>query len=71
MKTVILATLMDSFQAKLLQDKLSNEGIDSFLKNEGISAVLNVPGFQIELYVLEEDYAKAKEILKKGFPDLV
>ncbi|MDR2920745.1 MAG: DUF2007 domain-containing protein [Tannerella sp.] len=70
MKTVIVATL-DSFQAGILRNVLHNEGIESFIKNENMSSIYpGIPPFEIEVEVLEEDYLKAKEILKKGFPDL-
>lgn len=70
MKTVFLATLDNSSQAGILQGALRNEGIESFMRNEVISSVLNTPGFQIEIEVLEKDYEKAMEILIKGFPYL-
>ena len=69
METIYLATLNDGFPVALLQDLLRNDGIESFLKNEIVSSVL--PGFQREIYVMEEDYEKAKEILKQEFPELV
>lgn len=71
METVYLATLDNDFQATLLSDLLRNDGIESFLKNDIISSVLNIPGFQIEIYVMEKDYEKAKEILTQAFPELV
>ncbi len=71
MKTVYLATLDNSVQLSILQDALENEGIQSFTKNENIASVLNTPGFQIEVEVFEEDYQRALEILKQGFPYLV
>lgn len=71
MKTVYLITLEDSVQASILQSVLQEEGIETFMKNEVLSSVLNIPGFQIELEVLGEDYQRAFEILKKGFPYLV
>lgn len=71
METVYLATLDNDFQATLLSDLLRNDGIESFLKNEIISSVLNIPGFQIGIYVMEKDYEKAKEILTQAFPELV
>lgn len=70
MKTVYLATLENSSQASILQNALENEGIESFLKNEILSTVINTPGFQIEIEVLEADYEKALEVLKNGFPYL-
>lgn len=72
METVFLSTLNNSFQAGMLKDILTDEGIESFFRNENISSVLgNIPGFQIEIYVYEKDYEKAYEILKRSFPELV
>ncbi|WP_347394968.1 DUF2007 domain-containing protein [Parabacteroides leei] len=72
MKTVFLSTLENSFQAGLLKDLLINEGIESFFKNENIANVLgNISGFQLEIYVFEKDYERAKEILKEALPQLV
>ena len=72
MKTIILATLPNSFQAHILKDALQNEGITSFMRNETLSSVLNfIPGFQIEILVFEKDYEKAFDILERGFPQLV
>ena len=72
METILLSTADNYVQASLLQSALRNEGIESFLKNEHLSTVFgNIPGFQIEIYVFESDYEKAKEVLKNGFPELV
>ena len=72
METILLSTADNNVQASLLQSALRNEGIESFLKNEHLSTVSgNIPGFQIEIYVFESDYEKAKEVLKNGFPELV
>lgn len=72
METILLSTADNNVQASLLQSALRNEGIESFLKNEHLSTIFgNIPGFQIEIYVFESDYEKAKEVLKNGFPELV
>ncbi len=71
MKTVYLVTLENAPQAAILQSALQNEGIESFTKNEVLSSVLNIADFQIQVEVYEEDYEKALEVLKKGFPYLV
>lgn len=72
METILLSTADNNVQASLLQSALRNEGIESFLKNEHLSTVFgNIPGFQIEIYVFESDYEKAKEVLKNEFPELV
>ena len=72
METILLSTADNNVQASLLQSALRNEGIESFLKNEHLSTVFrNIPGFQIEIYVLRVIMKKAKEVLKNGFPELV
>lgn len=71
MKTVYLATLDNNSQLSILQSALENEGIKSFTKNEILSSVLNIPGFQVEVEVLEQDYERALYVLKNGFPYLV
>lgn len=71
MKTVYLIALDNISQAAIVKDVLLNEGIESFYRNENISSVLNVPYLQIELVVFENDYEKAYEILRKGFPELI
>lgn len=71
MDTVYLATLENGVQASILQDVLRNAGIESFTKNEILSSVLNIPGFEIEVDVLEKDHARAYEIFKEAFPYLV
>ena len=72
METILLSTVDNNVQASLLQSALRNEGTDPFLRNEHLSTVFgNIPGFQIEIYVFESDYEKAKEVLKNGFPELV
>lgn len=72
MKTILLATLDNRFQANVLQGALKNEGIESFTKNEVLSSVFgNISGFQMEILVFEKDYEKAMEIFKKGFPQLL
>ena len=68
MKTIHLATLQNSFQAYLLKDILSQEGIVSFMKNETIYSVYSIPGMDIEVLVFEDDYERAREIYERGFP---
>jgi len=71
MKTVYLTTLENSAQLSILQSALQNEGIKSFTKNEVLSSVLNIPEFQTQIEVMEEDYDRAFAVLEKGFPYLV
>lgn len=70
MKTVYLVTLDNAVQLSILQNALQEEGIESFVKNENMASVLNTPGFQMEVEVMEEDYERAFEVLMKGFPYL-
>lgn len=72
MKTVLLSIFDNSFQASLLQGVLNNEGIESFLKNEILSSVLgNISGFKVQIFVYEQDFERAWNLLKEGFPELV
>lgn len=68
MKTVILSTVTKSYQANILQSVLQNEGIESFIKNEILSCIIPAPPFEIEIYVFEKDYEKAKSIMNERFP---
>lgn len=72
MKTVILTTFRSDVRAHMLQDMLSNEGIESMLQGENTAQVLAyIPGMEIQVLVFEKDYARAQEILKNSFPDKV
>lgn len=67
MKTVKLITCNDAMQAHILQGALRNEGIESLLHNENFSTLMksyisNVSG--VDIFVLEEDYDKAVQVLK-------
>lgn len=72
MDTVYLTSVGSEYQGTILQDALQNIGIESLVKNELVSRMFgNASGFQLEVYVLEEDYEKAKEFLTESFPALV
>ena len=72
METIVLTRLCDSVQANMLKDALYNEGIESFIRGETLYSVFSkLQGFQIEVIVFENDYEKAMDIFKKGFPQLV
>ncbi len=67
MKTVKLITCNDAMQAHILQGALRNEGIESLLHNENFSTLMksyisNIAG--VDIFVLEEDYDKAVQVLK-------
>ena len=69
MRTVRVFTCYDSFQAQIIQGALENEGITSVLHNIHTSDVLR--GFEasfteIDILVYEDDYEKARTLLKKN-----
>ncbi|EGJ72078.1 putative alcohol dehydrogenase [Bacteroides coprosuis DSM 18011] len=70
MDTILLARFQSDYRANLLCSVLKNEGIESFKRNENSATVLaGLPGFEIEVYVFDKDYERAKEIYAEGFPD--
>lgn len=72
MKTVYLVTVNNDVQATMLKDIFHDNGIECLIKNETLNTVLSYgPSFQIEVHVLEKDYAKAMELVKEAFPELV
>lgn len=70
MKTVRLTTSIDPMQAHILQGALENEGIESVLHNEHFSTLLpgcaNIMGAGVQLFVMECDYDRALEVLKRN-----
>lgn len=68
MKTVRLITCNDPMEAHILQGALENEGIKSLLHNENFSTlyscVSTIAG--VDLFVLEDDYERAVEILREN-----
>ena len=62
-RTVTLHTYTDTAQAKIMQDKLRENGIDSFTNNENVLGMDPVGG--VELKVFEKDIEKAEKILNK------
>lgn len=71
MNTVFLTVCNTDAQALMIQSVLESKGITSFLKNETVSQVFgNYSPFQLEIYVSESDYERAKEVIEEGFPDL-
>jgi hypothetical protein len=61
-RTVTLHTYTDPMQAKMIQDKLREKGIDSFLNDENVLGMDPVGG--VELKVFEKDKTEAERILK-------
>ncbi|MCZ2459118.1 MAG: DUF2007 domain-containing protein [Chitinophagales bacterium] len=60
-RTVTLHIYTDLYQAKMMQDKLKENGIDSFLNDENVLGMDPVGG--VELRVFEKDKESAEKIL--------
>ena len=67
-KTIRLITCDNITEAYFIKDRLNNEGIDCFLTNENFTSLLpnyyNVFGSGVQVFVIEEDYEKSRELLK-------
>jgi len=68
MKTAKVLTCDNHAEAHIMQGRLENEGIACFLTNENSTTILpqfnNMMGSGIQLMVREEDFEKARIILK-------
>ena len=62
-RTVTLHIYADVTEAKMMQDKLKENGIDSYLNDENVMGMDPVGG--VELKVLENDKDAAEKILGK------
>ncbi|MBK7560682.1 MAG: DUF2007 domain-containing protein [Chitinophagaceae bacterium] len=60
-KTIILHTYNDMLEAKMIQDKLKENGVESFLQNENVMGLDPVGG--AELRVFEKDVIAAQKII--------
>ncbi len=60
-KTIILHTYNDMQEAKMIQDKLKDNGIDSYLNDENVMGLDPVGG--VELRVFEKDKEAAEKII--------
>ena len=60
-RTITLHIYADIIQAKMMQDKLNEKGIDSFLNDENVLGMDPVAG--VELKIFEKDKKVAEEIL--------
>ena len=61
-KTIILHTYNDFQEAKMIQDKLKENGMVSYLENENVMGLNPVGG--VELRIFEKDIAEAEKIIK-------
>jgi len=60
-KTIILHTYNDLQEAIMIQDKLKENGIESYLENENVMGLDPVGG--VELRIFEKDIESAEKII--------
>lgn len=60
-KTIVLHTYSDMSEAKIIQDKLNANGIESFLNDENVMGLDPVGG--VELRIFEKDKEAAEKII--------
>lgn len=60
-KTIILHTYNDMLEAKMIQDKLKENGIESYLNDENVMGLDPVGG--VELKIFEKDKEAAEKII--------
>ena len=60
-KTIVLQTFSDLMDAKMLQSKLMENGIESFLKDENVLGMDPVAG--VELKIFEKDMEAALKVM--------
>jgi hypothetical protein len=60
-KTIVLHTYTDMLEAKMIQDKLKENGIDSFLNDENVMGLDPIGG--AELRIFEKDKEAAEKII--------
>ncbi len=62
-KSIVLHTYPDMLEAKMIQDKLKENGIASFLNDENVLGMDPVGG--VELKIFEKDKAAAEKIISE------
>ncbi|HQV85383.1 MAG TPA: DUF2007 domain-containing protein [Chitinophagaceae bacterium] len=60
-KTIVLHTYTDMLEAKMIQDKLKENSIDSFINDENVMGLDPVGG--AELRIFEKDKVAAEKII--------
>lgn len=60
--TIVLHTYADPLEAKMVQDRLKENGIPSFLNDENVMGLDPIAG--AELKVFEKDREEAERIIK-------
>ncbi|MDP4240547.1 MAG: DUF2007 domain-containing protein [Bacteroidota bacterium] len=68
-KTIRLITCDNLPEAYSIKNRLDNEGIDCFLTNEHFTTLMpnyyNLFGSGVQVFVIEEDYEKSRELIKE------
>jgi len=66
--TVRLTTCNTSFEARVLEGALNNAGIGCIVGNEHMTNMFGMVSLfsGVDIFVLEEDYEKALEIMNQG-----
>lgn len=62
-KTIVLHTYSDMTEAQMIQDKLAENGIESFLNDENVMGLDPVGG--VELRIFSTDKEAAEKIIKQ------
>jgi len=66
-----LTIIDNAIEANMFRNYLENEGIECFLTNETFNTLMpgfyNMLGSGVQVFVQEEDYDKAKELLEKYY----
>jgi hypothetical protein len=60
-KTILLHTYNDLQEAQMIQDKLKENGVESYLENENVMGLNPVGG--VELRIFEKDIEIAEKII--------
>ena len=67
-KTIRLITCDSIVDAYFIKNRLNNEGIECFLTNQNFTSLLpnfyNLFGSGVQVFVMESDYEKSKELVK-------
>ncbi len=66
-----LPPMQNSYQLGILKSILDDEEIPYYVRNENLSSAYGfIPDFQEQIMVSEDDYQRAIDIIKKGFPEI-
>ncbi len=57
-KTIVLSTFNDSLEATIVQDKLKENGIDSFLENENPIGLNPLGGIELKIFLKDKEAAE-------------